>query len=137
MKYFNEAVIVLCKCGKHHRTYGIRTEKRGIDKWAYTWAFPIKENVAKREGYDKTSIKGDVIFTDEFPGCPYCGGYKLTVCSCGHLNCTVLKKGFLLVNGVVHKEPSVIIQENLLKLVWIYNLNKLVRVIICSIIFVS
>lgn len=93
MKYFNEAVIVLCKCGKHHRTYGIRTEKRGIDKWAYTWAFPIKENVAKREGYDKTSIKGDVIFTDEFPGCPYCGGYKLTVCSCGHLNCTVLKKG--------------------------------------------
>ncbi len=57
----NEAVIVLCKCGNHHQTYGIRAEKLGHDSWTFTWAFPIKEVAAKREGFDKSSIKGKIV----------------------------------------------------------------------------
>ena len=88
-----EAVIVLCKCGEVHKTFGIRAAKIASRKWSFTWAFPIKEASAKREGYDKTSIGGDISNDREYPGCPYCGQRGFTVCSCGHLNCTVLKNG--------------------------------------------
>ena len=33
-------------------------------------------------------------FADEYPGCPYGGGTQLTLCSCGHSSCTILKNGF-------------------------------------------
>ena len=93
MSEHKEAVIVLAKCGKSHKAYGMRVEKRGKNNWVITWAFPIKESSAKREGYDKTTIKGSLQFSGNYPGCPYCGGKNFTVCSCGHLNCTILKNG--------------------------------------------
>lgn len=93
MSEFKEAVIVLAKCGQSHKTYGMRAEGRGRDNWLVTWAFPIKESSAKREGYDKTTIKGNIQFTDDYPGCPFCGGTELTVCSCGHLGCSIVKNG--------------------------------------------
>lgn len=73
------------------KAYGMRLEKTGHDRWRTTWAFPIKESSAKREGYDKVQVKGDISFADDYPGCPYCGGHGLTLCSCGHLNCTILR----------------------------------------------
>lgn len=93
MSEFKEAVIVLAKCGESHKTYGMRVEKHGKDNWLVTWAFPIKESSAKREGYDKTTVKGNIQFADDYPGCPFCGGTQLTVCSCGHLSCTIVKNG--------------------------------------------
>lgn len=85
----NEAVIMLCKCGQAHETYGLRIEKLGGNRWRTTWAFAIRESAAKNEGYDKTTVKGDIDFDDAYPGCPYCGGYEMTLCtSCGHLSCT-------------------------------------------------
>ena len=86
-----EAVILLCKCGEAHKTYGIRAEKNGPDNWIFTWAFPIKEESAKRERYDRVTVKGNISLADDYPGCPYCGGKNPTVCSCGYLSCTVLK----------------------------------------------
>ena len=83
--------MVLAKCGESHRSYGIRVEKTGTDCWLVTWAFPIKETSAKREGYDRVQIKGNIHFSDEYPGCPYCSGHSLTVCSCGRLSCTILR----------------------------------------------
>ena len=41
MDKFNEAVVVLAKCGNSNKTYGLRVEKTGRDKWLVTWAFPI------------------------------------------------------------------------------------------------
>lgn len=93
MSEYREALVVLCKCGETHKSYGIRTEKKDKKRWELTWAFPIKESAAKREGYDRTSIGGEISYASEYPGCPYCGRRELTVCSCGHLNCTVLKNG--------------------------------------------
>ena len=93
MDKFNEAVVVLAKCGNSHKTYVLRVEKTGRDKWLVTWAFPIKDAAAQREGYDKTTVKGNIEFDCNYPGCPYCGGHQMTLCSCGHLNCTVLHNG--------------------------------------------
>lgn len=89
MSEANEAVVVLCKCGKVHKTYGIRTEKLSGKKWNMTWAFPIKESAGKREGYDKVSVSGTIVMTDGYPGCPYCGQRNITVCSCGHICCSI------------------------------------------------
>ena len=91
MSDFNEAVVRIAKCGERHKTYGMRLEKTGYDRWLTTWAFPIKESSAKREGYDKVQVKGDISFADDYPGCPYCGDHGLTLCSCGHLSCTILR----------------------------------------------
>lgn len=93
MNETKEALILLAKCAEQHKTYGIRSEKVSSNHWRNTWAFPIKESSAKREGYDKTSISGIIEFAEDYPGCPYCGGKELILCSCGHLNCTITKNG--------------------------------------------
>lgn len=91
MSEIKEAVVVLCKCGKAHKTYGIRAEKTFAKRWSMTWAFPIKESVGRREGYDKASISGNVVMTPNYPGCPFCGQRSLTVCNCGHICCTITR----------------------------------------------
>ena len=88
-----EAVIVLTKCSKNHKTYGIRAEKLGRDHWSFTWAFPLKEESARHEGYDKTSIKGTIEIDHEYPGCPFCGTSKIVLCDCGHLSCNHAVEG--------------------------------------------
>lgn len=93
MSEFPEAVIVLAKCPQAHKTYGMRVEKQRPDGWKITWAFPIKESAARREGYDKTTIRGNIAFSGEYPGCPYCKQTAVTLCSCGRLNCTHLNDG--------------------------------------------
>ncbi len=92
MSEVREAVVVLCKCGEVHRTFGIRTEKRN-NEWYFTWAFPIKEASAKREGYDQTKVVGQILLEKEYPGCPYCKNKGFVVCSCGHICCNITKDG--------------------------------------------
>lgn len=91
MNKFKEAVVLLAKCGEQHKTYGMRAEKISNDHWIITWAFPIKESAAHREGYDKTTVRGTIEFSSDYPGCPYCGGNSITLCSCGNVSCTILK----------------------------------------------
>lgn len=93
MSKVNEAVVILAKCGDHHKAYGMRVERAERDQWLVIWAFPIRESAAKRENYDKTTVKGAIAFADEYPGCPYCGRKELTLCSCGRLNCTIVNSG--------------------------------------------
>ena len=56
------ASVILAKCAKD-KIYGIRIEKREND-WIRTWAFPLKEDMAEKEGFDKTSFTGN-FYTDE------------------------------------------------------------------------
>ena len=83
-----EARIAMCKCNEAGgKTYGVRFQ-RHTNMWQYTWAFEMKESVAKREGYDNTEITGGISPSEEYPGCPYCGAYYFTICgTCHHLNC--------------------------------------------------
>lgn len=85
-----EARIAMCKCKEiSGKTYGVRFQK--ADKgWIYTWAFEMKESVAKREGYDNTEITGSISPSEDYPGCPYCSAEYFTICgACHHLNCRI------------------------------------------------
>ena len=44
--------------------------------------FKIKNGQAKREGYDKTRVKGMVMYDDDFNGCPHCGSKQFYICHC-------------------------------------------------------
>lgn len=81
-----EARIALCKCKESKRAYGVRFEKVG-NGWKYTWAFPVKEESARRERYDKTQIVGNISPDVNYPGCPFCKTKCFVICSCGKLNC--------------------------------------------------
>ncbi len=84
-----EATVAVCKCKETHKIYGVRFEKIAQAHWKYTWAFPMKESTAKREGYDGTVIDGFIEPDMDYPGCPYCGTRSFIVCECGKLNCNV------------------------------------------------
>ena len=81
------ANVILAKCSKHNKSFGVRVEKREND-WVRTWAFPIDEAKAKREGFHKTKIKGSLDDTPEYPGCPHCGCHNLLQCyTCNNMIC--------------------------------------------------
>lgn len=84
-----EATVAICKCKETHKSYGVRFEKLSDGHWKYTWAFPIKEAAAKREGYDNTIIDGFIEPDNNYPGCPYCGAMHFVICECGKLNCNI------------------------------------------------
>ena len=41
MQEKKSVLVAMVKCGKVHRTYGIRLEKNGNNDYVGTWAFPI------------------------------------------------------------------------------------------------
>jgi transposase-like protein len=83
-----QVVIVIAKCISFRQNFGIRFENRNDhNEWVGTWAFPIKESVAKKEGYNKNVITGSFTFSSEYPGCPYCKSVGLIKCSCNNIGC--------------------------------------------------
>jgi hypothetical protein len=80
-------VIVMGRCSRTRQGYGIRFEQRNAGQWTATWAFAIKDNVAKREGYEKSTMTGNFAFDDAFPGCPHCTSHTFFRCQCGKLGC--------------------------------------------------
>ena len=81
-----EASVILAKCAED-KMYGIRIDKREND-WVRTWAFKVKEEMAQKEGFDKTNFSGSFYTDEEYPGCPYCGAKKCFVCgNCGKVSC--------------------------------------------------
>lgn len=81
------ANVMLCRCGQSGRLYGIRIEERNND-WVMTWAFPLKEDIAKREGYDSIRVHGSFRAVDDYPGCPFCHTNGFIVCGkCGKISC--------------------------------------------------
>jgi hypothetical protein len=81
-----KAKVVLCKCPRNKRLYGMRVEERGGD-WVRTWSFKVDETAAKREGFDTETTRGTMHPTPDYPGCPYCGGMTLNQCTCGKIFC--------------------------------------------------
>lgn len=83
-----EANIIMQKCSKHKKTFGVRVQLMNDGDWWRTWAFPMKESQAKDEGFDKNNVKGNMFTTEEFPGCPYCGSKGFVQCNkCHKLSC--------------------------------------------------
>lgn len=83
------ATVVLCRCPEGKKTYGVRFEKIQAGRWKYTWAFPLREVSAKREGYDDITVDGSIEADQTYPGCPYCGTGGFVICGCGKLTCFI------------------------------------------------
>jgi uncharacterized protein YegL len=71
------AAIGVTECISKKELYGVRLEQESDSKWRATWAFPIKREVAEREGYTTTGFPLDLNFDAEYPGCPHCKECKL------------------------------------------------------------
>lgn len=83
-----EANVLLFKCGKANREYGVRIQTTPDNDWERTWAFEITPKIAKSEGFDKNKVKGNLYATDDYPGCPYCGADGFVQCSkCKKISC--------------------------------------------------
>jgi predicted RNA-binding Zn-ribbon protein involved in translation (DUF1610 family) len=76
----------MSRCSRTGKTFGIRIEQRGND-WIRTWAFPIDERKAKREGFDANTVTGSMGAGDGYPGCPYCGTMGFVQCGCKKIGC--------------------------------------------------
>lgn len=69
-----KALVGVAKCPRTNQLYGVRIET--TVKWMATWAFPIKPEIAKREGYAANQFPPDLIYSKDYPGCPYCRRFE-------------------------------------------------------------
>jgi len=82
-----KAAVVLAKCPKTKKLYGMRIEQREKD-WVRTWAFPIDEQKAKSEGFAANKVSGSMTAVDNYPGCPYCKATGFVQCGrCDKIGC--------------------------------------------------
>ena len=84
--------VIVCRCEKTGKMYGMTMLKYGSGKeayWEHHWTFALDEKAAGREGYSSAfTIKGDIRWSKKWPGCPYCGNGGYFNCgSCGKMNC--------------------------------------------------
>lgn len=78
-----KAFVTLAMCTKAQKPYGITVDPQG-NSMKFVWAFKLKEEQAKREGYDRQQARGAVNLDRDFPGCPYCGCKQFVFCGrCG------------------------------------------------------
>ena len=82
-----DVVIVMAKCTASAALFGMRLERKEGSQWALTWAFPMKEGKAKREGFDQSKVKGSFVLDATYPGCPHCGSKSFYRCGCGKVGC--------------------------------------------------
>jgi len=87
MEEMPNVVVVLARCISTGDSFGIRVEEIAPEAWKADWAFAIKEDQAKKEGYHKNEISGEFAFAKPYPGCPYCERKALVRCSCGTVYC--------------------------------------------------
>jgi hypothetical protein len=80
-------VIVIGRCNRSKQGFGIRFERASASQWTATWAFPIRDAVAKREGYASSQISGAFAFDSGYPGCPHCQTRGIFKCACGKVAC--------------------------------------------------
>lgn len=69
-----KALVGVAKCPKTNQLYGVRIDT--TSKWIATWAFPIKPEIAKREGYVANQFPSDLFYSKDYPGCPYCKRFE-------------------------------------------------------------
>jgi hypothetical protein len=87
-KIRSNVLIVVVKCCREKKLFGVRFEEKDRDIWYGTWAFSIKESAAQKEHYNKNKISGTIIFDKEYPGCPYCESKGIFLCgNCNKVAC--------------------------------------------------
>lgn len=83
-----KATVLLQKCTQTEKVFGVRVQEMEDGEWYRTWAFPISEECANREGYQNTHIASMLPALDEYPGCPYCKSKRFFYDAyCGKISC--------------------------------------------------
>jgi hypothetical protein len=82
-----QVAVIMSRCRRDSRDFGIRLEHKTEGKWIADWAFGIEAAAAKREGYDQTTISGIFEVDAKYPGCPYCESSSFFKCDCGKVAC--------------------------------------------------
>lgn len=86
-KLSKNAFAIMAMCEETKENFGITVDPRE-NSYAFCWGFKIKKDQAKREGYDKTHVRGMVTYDDDFNGCPHCGSKSFYICNkCGKVVC--------------------------------------------------
>lgn len=84
----HEAAVIIAKCRKSKKPFGIRTEKMSDGAWHCTWAFITNEKTVLHEKYCDTPVSGRIIIDAEYPGCLYCDSTGWFCCNvCNRLTC--------------------------------------------------
>jgi len=65
-------VVGIAKCPDTKKVYGVRIEER-FGKLVATWAFPIRPETARKEGYKEDAFPAGITYDSNYPVCPYCG----------------------------------------------------------------
>lgn len=87
MQEMPNVVVVMARCISTGENFGVRVEEFAPGAWKADWAFAIKEEKARKEGYHENEIKGEFAFARPYPGCPYCTRKALVRCSCNTVYC--------------------------------------------------
>ena len=87
MELSPNVVIVMARCRRSRQSFGIRMEEKAPRLWLSDWAFVVREDIARREGYDRATVTGSFEIDDAYPGCPSCGDKDWFKCGCGRVAC--------------------------------------------------
>lgn len=85
---FKDATVILFKCDKSRKSFGVRVEKEKNNDWGRTWAFPVDDKTEKNENYAQQKVVGNLYYTEEYCGCPYCKTTGFMMCGkCKKITC--------------------------------------------------
>lgn len=80
-----ETAVSVARCSRTNEIFGMRHFKKH-GAWEITWAFPVRYVNALRQ--QDCKIIENPGTSDDYPGCPYCGGETAVVCTqCGQVTC--------------------------------------------------
>lgn len=89
-KRTKESKLLLCICSETKQKFCVRLDRKiGEYGWHMAYAFPFHRTM-KNENYinaqkEQLHISSD---TEEWNGCPFCGGKIMEFCRCGEIFCS-------------------------------------------------
>jgi len=84
-----KCAVVLANCQKTKNNFGVRMEhqiqkidNQNVPVWMTTWTYKIKTDADVQSSgvSSQQNLEGKFLLSDSYPGCPYCGNKKLTLC---------------------------------------------------------
>ena len=88
-KISKQAFVITAICSRNKEMYGITVDKVASG-YSLIWAFPLTKKQATNEGFEATTLSGNIDVDVNYPGCPHCKsvvcyhGEEYVVCpSCG------------------------------------------------------
>ncbi len=72
-------MVIMASCQQTKLPFGI-TVRNVHNNYEFYWAFKISQSSARKEGFDRNKVNGNIFNSAEFPGCPHCGAISWFQC---------------------------------------------------------